>query len=233
MKQIITLLVILAWGHILAAQSVTVGGGPSPNGLRGTHFNATFEWDRDDKFFFVGSYQMIKYTDNWSNATRRPAPSLHQEYREDLDQAIIPFDELDRGIILQESDAAFVPRDFYHRFGFLLGYRVFEWRDFELMAMAGPHFSLNRSVLYNFSFPNTIARITLPGTDEPVPVEYHDYQIYRDWSLGPTVRADLRYSVFDNVALGIHHMYSADLLAGGWDLVWGGSLTFNFSTDEK
>lgn len=233
MKQIIILLVVLALVDTLVAQSVTIGGGPSPNGLRGTHFNTTLEWDRDDKFFFVGSYQMIKYTDNWSNATRRPAPSLHQEYREDLDQAIISYDELDRGTILQKSDAAFVPRDFYHHFGFLIGYRVFEWRDFELIGMAGPHFSLNRYIYYNFSIPNTIATITLPDATEPIPIEYNDYQIYRDWDLGLTVRADLRYRVFDNVALGVHHMYSADLLAGGLDVVWGGSLTFDFSTDEK
>lgn len=211
------------------AQSVSIGGGYRPNRAPGNHFNASVEQQWRGRFVFAAHYQMIKYTDFFQNA-RRPQPSLHKEYKED--ETILPFPELDRGVHLQRGDPEFRPRDFYHHFGLLVGYQVLEWRDFNLVAFGGPHFSLNRSYYYNWEVPITIASYYRPDTGEEVPVQYHDYQIYRTWDLGLTARADLRYALFENLAVGVHYIWSADLLGGGWDLAWGGTVAFNFGTHE-
>lgn len=213
--------------HSLPAQSFTFHGGVSPNNLKGTHLSFKADVLQKKKWLYTVNYSLVKYVDSYAHPNISQ-PGFHIENKRD--RTFIDLPELDRGMSIQYNERDFRPSFLNHRFSLFLGYEVISNSNFSVKGYLGPHFSVQREILYYISYNFTPVEVN--EGDETIILPYHDFQIYRYWDIGPGARVDADYWVFQNVSLGLSSQMYFDLLGEGIDLIVGGGITYKFNSSK-
>ncbi len=225
MKHLISIFIFSVFIQFnIFSQVISFNGGFKPNNLKGSHFGAKIDVFQKKKWSIGINYNLVKYTDIFAqpNITQ---PNLHIENTKD--KTFIKFKELKRGVPIQFNDRDFRPRSLYHRFSLFVGYNIVNNNNFRVAIYGGPHFSILRDILYyNLKNPTPI---TINQGDTPIDLPYHDFQIFNEWDIGPGVRLDLEYKVFQNISFGVNSLMFMDVIGEGIDLMVGGVLSYNFN----
>lgn len=209
------------------AQAVTFHGGVRPNNLKGTHWSLKVDVIQKRKWLYTANYSLVKYTSSYAR-NNVSQPGFHIENKRD--RTFIDLPKLDRGTSIQYNELDFRPSFLNHRFSLFLGYEVISNSNFSLKGYLGPHFSVQREILYFISY--NFAEVKVNEGDETIILPYHDFQIYRYWDIGPGARVDADYLVFQNVSLGVSSQMYFDLLGEGIDLIVGGGVTYKFNSSK-
>lgn len=205
-------------------QSFTISGGYRPTNLLGTHFSFKSEIVNYRKITYGIGYSMVKYKDMF-RGPRDGRPRLHIEDKGD--KTIFDFPELDRGTALQTNDRDFRPKTINHRFSLYAGLNLVDNKNYRIAASVAPHLLIARQTLWYLAYE--FAEFTFNEGDEVKIVQYNDYQTYRDWDIGGSVRVDCEYKVLDNIALGVSGQIFSDFALGGIGVIYGVSITLDFN----
>ena len=228
MKQFLTIIAIIFCVQInIFSQVISFNGGFSPNNLKGSHFGAKIDIFQKKKWTIGINYNLVKYTDIFSLPDINQ-PNLHIENTRD--ETFIDVPKLKRGTPIQFKERDFRPRDLFHRFSIFAGYYIMNNRDYRIAVYGGPHFSLNRSILYSIIKNST--QIIINEGDKPVELPYHDFQLFRNWDIGTGIRFDMEYKLFQNISFGINSQMFMDVIDEGIDFMIGGVLTYNFNNED-
>lgn len=205
-------------------QTISISVGNRPNNLRGSHFSSKIDIYQRDKWLFGINYSFIRYTDSYAKPNQIN-PLLHRENKRD--ETLINFPELNRGYSIQSMERDFRPRDLIHRISLLSGFEIINNKNFKINTYAGPHYSFIREIYYYIAYD--FAPITINEGDEPILIQYHDFQIYRSWDIGIGVRNEVDYKLFNNLYVGMNGQLYLNILTESLDLIVGGGITYNFN----
>lgn len=222
--QLLVLFVFMLSSTLLHSQIISISGGIRPNNLRGSHFGAKIEYPVKKRWSLALNYQMVKYSDIFALPSFT-GTGFHKEYKQD--KTIIPFKELNRGIPIQFRKLDWRPAIFNHSFSFMLGYSIMDNRNFRISIYLGPHLSFDRDYYHSFSV--NPATLIITENSEPVSLPYFDYEIFRSWDIGPGVKVEVEYKLFENVAIGAMGIIQMDVISEGIDLSVGGILSYYFN----
>lgn len=225
MKHIYLLLVVPLFFAIsdVSGQSFSFHGGFSPLYTIGTHFSVKADIVNSNKWVYAINYSLLKYTSVNISISKRVG--LHQV--NETDKTLIDFLEFNRGYPIQDQEVDKRPENLVHRLSLFGGYKLVDNKDFIVKIYGGPHFTMDRTILSNLTAD--ISQITINEGDNPQPIRYTDFQVYRSWDVGFGGRAEAEYKLFQNVSIGVSSQMYYDLLLGFKALVFSGGVTYHFS----
>lgn len=205
------------------SQSFSFYGGIKPSGnVKGTHLSIKTDLPYKNKWKYAVEYSLIRFTDSWFAVTDS-TNLLHIENKRD--NSILDLPELKRGIPIQFREVDFKPFILIHRFSLLAGYTLLDNTYFHLTTYAGLFAGIHR--LYVDHVSSSTIDITFNKGGTPRTIYYHDYQIYRDLLLGPAVRIDAEYKLFENVYIGLDIQAYLNIQGGAdYTIGIGGSYLF-------
>lgn len=209
-------------------QSFTFHGGVRPNNLEGTNFSVRADILAKNRWIYGVNLSLVKYVDSYA-LSNLPQPNFHIE--NERDQTIIEFPQLERGFSRQKNERDFRPSSLNHRLSLFVGYRCPISQLLSLSVFAGPHFSVSRTIQHHLSYK--FAEVIINPGEEIQILPYHDYQVFRNWDVGPGVRLDLDYSIFQNLKLGVSSQLMGDVVGGAIDLFVGAGVTLDIATNKE
>lgn len=222
MKYIYTVLICLSTTFFQQsfAQTFTFHGGVRPNNLYGSHLSVNAEIIKHKKFTYTLNYAFVKYTIHHFNN-----PNLQPRFHivNAGDKTIYDFPQLDRGYPIQKDISDFRPRDMNHRFSIFVGYSFIDSKYFTVNLQAGPHFSIQRTILDHVTWDH--AETIINEGNDIVILPYLDFQIYRHWDIGIGSRLDIKYNILDNLAIGTSSQIYFDMIGEGIDLIVGAGIS--------
>lgn len=218
----IAVLLIIYFSTNSFCQSFTFHAGVDPTTLT-TNFTFKADVVKRGRWLVTGNYTFSKLVTSFDNPNITQ-PQFHIENKGDI--TFIDLKELKRGYPLQFKNIDNKPSELHHTFGLLFGYSFLQSRDFHAAIYAGPHLSLSRQILWYNAYD--FAKVTVNEREAARTISYHDYQVFRKWDFGGGTRLDLEYYLFENLAIGVSGNYYIDINQGGYILLFGGGITYNF-----